>query len=163
MKNTEWKLAIGMPVALVAGLLLSGCNLEPDLTLAGAQALIQAKYDQTPPVGVNVVVDELGMREGYTAKYWERIKLYPNLYWADFKLTPEGKKAFKLPDGSDVIQWRPENAGDQHYTIILVTVAANRLKAQDVGRPRTKCLWARLRQRLFISPRRKAWTAPRTS
>ena len=124
MKNRARMILIGVPVVLVAGLLLSGCKPEPELTQASAKALIQAKYDQTPPVGINVVVDELGFREGYTAKYWDRIKVYPNQFWADFKLTPEGKKAFKLPNGGDVIEWRPESADDKGYSVIVVTVAA---------------------------------------
>ncbi|MGA3263373.1 MAG: hypothetical protein ABSC47_04930 [Terracidiphilus sp.] len=140
MKNRARMILIGVPVVLVAGLLLSGCKPEPELTQASAKALIQAKYDQTPPVGINVVVDELGFREGYTAKYWDRIKVYPNQFWADFKLTPEGKKAFKLPNGGDVIEWHPENAGDTHYTIILVTVGANHLKAEYVEEPESEVL-----------------------
>jgi hypothetical protein len=67
-----------------------------------------------------------------TAKYWERTKLYPNKYWADFTLTPEGKKARQLPDGGDVIKWRPESPTDKNYSVIVVTVAANHLKARDL-------------------------------
>jgi len=83
---------------LGGGLLLTGCKTAPELTEANAQALIQAKYDQTPPVGVNIIVDDLGMRMGATDKYWDRTKVYPNRFWADFALTPEGKKAIKLPN-----------------------------------------------------------------
>ena len=49
------------------------------------------------------------MRQGITAKYWKRTTIYPNKFWADFKLTAEGKKVVKLPKGGDVIQWRPDS------------------------------------------------------
>ena len=117
------------------GLGLSGCKSAPELTAAQAQALIQAKYDQTPPVGANITVDDLGMRMGVTAKYWDRSMAYPNKFWADFKLTPDGKKAVKLADGSDTIKWRPESPEDKSFSIILVTTAANHLKARDVKDP----------------------------
>lgn len=118
---------------LGGGLLLTGCKTAPELTEANAQALIQAKYDQTPPVGVNIIVDDLGMRMGATDKYWDRTKVYPNRFWADFALTPEGKKAIKLPNGGDVIQWRPESADDTHYSVMVVTTAANHLRAHDLN------------------------------
>jgi hypothetical protein len=118
-----------------AGLLLAGCKSAPELTAAQAQALIQAKYDAAPAVGANIVVDDLGMRMGATAKYWNRTTIYPNKFWADFKLTDEGKKAFKLQDGGDVIKWRPDSADDKSYSIVVVTVAANHLKARDVKDP----------------------------
>lgn len=120
---------------LGTGLMFTGCKSIPSLTAAEAQALIQAKYDQTTAVGANIAVDDLGMRMGATDKYWDRTKIYPNKFWADFKLTADGKKALKLQDGSDVIQWRPESADDTHYSIIVVSVAANHLKARDVQDP----------------------------
>jgi CHASE1-domain containing sensor protein len=122
-------------VGLMLGLGLSGCKSAPELTAAQAQALIQAKYDQTPAVGANITVDDLGMRMGVTAKYWDRSKAYPNKFWADFTLTPEGKKAIKLADGSDVIKWRPESTEDKSFSVIVVTTAANHLKARDVKDP----------------------------
>jgi hypothetical protein len=122
-------------VGLVLGLGVSGCKSAPELTAAQAQALIQAKYDQTPPVGANITVDDLGMRMGVTAKYWDRSKAYPNKFWADFTLTPDGKKALKLADGSDTIKWRPESADDKTFSVIVVTTAANHLKARDVKDP----------------------------
>lgn len=132
MRNVgNWK-AFGFVVLTGAGLLLTGCKSSPELTAAGAQALIQAKYDQTPAVGANIAVDDLGMRMGASDKYWNRTKIYPNKFWADFDLTPEGKKALKLQNGGDVIQWRPQSAEDKSYSIIVVTVAANHLKARDV-------------------------------
>jgi hypothetical protein len=117
---------------LGAGLLLSGCKSAPELTKTDAQALIQAKYDQTPAAGANITVNELGLGQGVTAKYWARTKLYPNNFWADFTLTPEGKKVVKLSDGSDVIQWRPENEADKSFSVIVATVSANHLKAHDL-------------------------------
>ena len=59
-------------------------------------------------------------------------KVYPNGYWADFKLTPDGLKALKLANGGDVIQWRPENPADSKYAIMVTTVVANHLKALNV-------------------------------
>lgn len=115
-----------------AGLLFSGCKSAPELTAANAQALILAKYDQTAAVGANIAVDDLGMRQGATAKYWTRTTIYPNKFWADFTLTAEGKKVLKLQKGGDMIQWRPESADDTHYSVIVVTVAANHLKAHDL-------------------------------
>jgi hypothetical protein len=130
VKNALNLKVFGAAALMGAGLLLTGC--KPDLTQANALALVQAKYDQTPAVGANITVDDLGMRMGATAKYWERTKVYPNKYWADFTLTPEGKKAIKLSTGGDVIQWRPSSAGDTHFSVVVVTVAANHLKARDI-------------------------------
>jgi hypothetical protein len=126
-------MVFGVAAMMGAGLLLTGCKSAPELTQANALALIQAKYDQTPAVGANVTVDDLGMRQGIAAKYWSRTTTYPNGYWADFTISPDGKKAVKLANGSGVIQWRPENASDTHYSVVVVTVAANHLKAHDVN------------------------------
>jgi len=126
---------LGVAAFLSAGLLLTGCKPAPDLTKADAQALIQAKYDQTPPSAVNIVVDQSGLARGITAGYWARTKVYPNGYWADFMLTPAGKKLVTLQKGGDVIQWHPENAGDKNFSIVVVTVATSHLKAHDVGDP----------------------------
>jgi hypothetical protein len=114
------------------GFLLTGCKTAPELTQADAQAMIQARYDQTPAVGATITVNDLGMRQGATAKYWDRTKVYPNKLWADFTLTPDGKKAVQLLTGGDVIQWRPESADDAKYSIVVTTVAANHLKARDL-------------------------------
>jgi hypothetical protein len=122
-------------VGLMLGLGLTGCKSAPELTAAQAQALIQAKYDQTPPVGANINVDDLGMRMGVTAKYWDRSKAYPNKFWADFTLSADGKKAIKLMGGGDTIQWRPESADDKSFSVVVQTVAANHLKARDVKDP----------------------------
>jgi len=95
--------------------------------------MVQAKYDQTPATGVDILVDDLGMRQGIAGKLWERKTVYPNKYWADFKLTDEGKKVVKLPNGGDVIEWRPSGLDDKTYTYRITTVAANHLKAHDMG------------------------------
>ena len=73
------------------------------------------------------------MRQGVMAKFWDRTKVYPNKLWADFKLTPDGKKAVTLPGGGDVIEWRPANQDDTNYTIVVITVPANHLRAHDMG------------------------------
>jgi hypothetical protein len=115
--------------------LLAGCKSAPELTKDQALALIQAQYDQQPPVSATIQVNDDGMKAGVTARYWDRSKAYPNRYWADFKLTAEGQKAVKLPDGGDTIQWRPESATDTKYTIAVNPVIANHLKAENVADP----------------------------
>jgi hypothetical protein len=135
VKNAAKLIAFGMLSFVGVGLLLSGCKSAPELTKADAQALIQAKYDQTPAVGANISVDQAGLARGVTAKYWQRTKLYPNGYWGDFTLTPEGKKVLKLQKGGEVIEWHPANAGDKNFAILVTTVAANHLKAQSLSDP----------------------------
>lgn len=124
---------LGMAAFLGAGMILAGCKSAPELTKSQALAMIQAKYDQTAPTGSNIMVSDLGMRQGIAAKYWNRTTIYPNHFWADFTLTPDGKKVVKLPGGGDVIQWRPDSASDTNYSVMVVTVQANHLKARDVG------------------------------
>ena len=128
MKNALKLNLLGALAVLSVGILLTGC--KPDLTPANAQAMIQAKYDQTPPVGASITVDDLGLKQGITAKYWALTKVYPNNRWADYTLTPDGKKALKLLAGGDVIQWRPEEGAPAHF--VVVTVAVNHLKARDL-------------------------------
>ena len=108
-------------------------QISAGINATQALALVQAKYDQTTPVGVNILVNDPGMLSGATAKLWDRTKVYPNKIWADFKLTPEGKKSVVLPGGGDVIQWRPQSQDDKNYTVVMTTVAANHLKAKDMG------------------------------
>jgi hypothetical protein len=132
VKNARNFTIFGASAFLAAGLLLAGCKSAPELTAANAQALIQAKYDQTAPAGANIAVDNAGMLDGITAKYWTRTTIYPNKYWADFTLTPDGKKVVTLVGGGDKIQWRPQSPTDDSYSIIVVTAAANHLKAHDV-------------------------------
>ncbi len=128
----NWK-TLGVLFLGCSGLMVAGCKSAPELTKDQALALVQAKYDQTAPVGTSILVDDAGMRAGATAKLWDRTKVYPNKLWADFKLTPDGKKAVTLPGGGDVIEWRPANLDDKNYTIVLITVAANHLRAHDMG------------------------------
>jgi hypothetical protein len=133
VKNAEKMLALVALGCLGAGLLLNGCKSAPELTQANAQSLIQAKYDQSPTVGANVMVDRLGLGEGAAANLWERTKVYPNRFWADFALTAEGKKALKLQSGGDVIEWRPQSEMDKDFAVTVVTLAAKPLKAHDVS------------------------------
>jgi hypothetical protein len=128
----NWK-TLSVVVLGISGLIVTGCKSAPDLTPTQALALVQAKYDQTAPVGVDILVNDPGMLSGATAKLWDRTKIYPNKIWADFKLTAEGKKAVVLPGGGDVIEWRPASQDDKSYTIVVTTVAANHLRAHDMG------------------------------
>jgi hypothetical protein len=115
-----------------AGLMASGCKSAPPLSQDSALQMIQAKYDQSQPTASDIVVTDLGMREGVTAKYWEGVKKYPNGFWADFKLTPEGKKLVKLANGTDTINWRPPGPNDPHYAVVVTTLGTQRLKAHDI-------------------------------
>jgi hypothetical protein len=128
----NWK-ALGVVLLGCSGLVVAGCKSAPDLTPTQALALVQAKYDQTAPVPTTILVNDEGMRAGITAKLWDRTKVYPNKLWADFKLTPDGKKAVVLSGGGDTIEWRPANLDDKDYTIVVMTVAANHLRAHDMG------------------------------
>jgi hypothetical protein len=125
--------ALGAVALLGAGLGLSGCKSAPDLTQSQAMALVQSNYDQAQPQGVTIMVNNDGMVQGALAKYWNRTTIYPNKYWADFKLTDDGKKVVKLPNGGDKIEWRPESLDDKNYTYRMVTVQANHLKAHGMG------------------------------
>jgi hypothetical protein len=118
---------------LCAALLAAGCKQAPELTQVNAASLIQANYAQAAPVPIELVISDLGMRQGVTAKYWEGVKRYPNGYWADFKLTPDGKKLVKLADGGDTIAWRPDGPNDLHYAITVTTLGASHLKATNIG------------------------------
>ena len=95
--------------------------------------MIQAKYDQTPGTPFDITVDDRGMQQGVNANYWVGTKRYPNGYWADFTLTPEGKKVLKLATGGDVIQWRPDSPSDSHFAIVVVPLVPSHLKARDLG------------------------------
>ena len=132
MKNAGKMLVLGTLGFLGAGVLLMGCKSAPELTQANALALIQAKYDQTPAAGAEIVVNEQGLGQGATANLWTRTKVYPNRFWGDFTLTPEGKKALKLRKGGDVIQWYPESPDGKGFSVVVVTVAANHFKAHDL-------------------------------
>jgi len=125
--------AFAVLVLMTAGGFLAGCKSAPDLTSDQAKTLIQAKYDQDPGFAYNISVDDRGMQLGVHANYWLGVKRYPNGYWGDFKLTDDGKKVVKLPNGGDVIQWRPEGPSDPHYSIVVVPLALSHLKVRGVG------------------------------
>lgn len=129
--------ALGALVLLGAGLWMAGCKSAPELTQAQALAMIQAKYDQTPAAPINITVNSAGMVQGATAKYWFETKRYPNGYWGDFTITPDGKKALKLLNGGDVIQWRPDSPTDAKFVVVIQTLVTNHLKARDVGQVQT--------------------------
>jgi len=133
VKNAGRSRTLGALAILSAGLFAAGCKTAPPLSQADATSMIEANYNQAAPAPVTIVVNDLGMREGVTAKYWTGLKKYPNGYWADFKLTDDGKKLLKTSDGSDVIEWRPETPTDSKYAITLTTVATSRPKVTHVG------------------------------
>lgn len=132
MKNAGILRILGVAISLSAGLLLAGCKSAPDLSQTDALNMVQAKYDQAPAAGATIVVNNQGMLDGITAKYWTRTTIYPNRVWADFTLTPDGEKVIKLQDGGKVIKWRPQTGTDQSYSVTVETVAANHLKAHDL-------------------------------
>jgi hypothetical protein len=140
--NNALKLRISLVMAVAgfaalgfAVLGVSGCKSAPDLTAADAQKLIQAKYDADPPAGATIKLTDLGMRQGVTAKYWDRSKSFPIKWWADFKLSDTGKKTVKLANGGDTIEWRPDSADDKNYGVTVSTIATNHLKAKDAQDP----------------------------
>ncbi len=135
MKNPGKMKGLLALALLGAGLAVGGCKSAPPLTKEQATALIQAKYDSTDAAPITIFVNDLGMREGVSAKYWVGTKRYPNGYWADFKVTPDGAKVLALAGGGDVIQWRPSQPQDPHYGITINTLAKNHLNADDVGDP----------------------------
>jgi hypothetical protein len=132
MRNAVKLQVAGAMVLLGAGLILAGCKSVPPLTQTQAQALIQAKYDQAAPTPVTITLRNDGMVQGATDKYWDRTKVYPNGLWADFTLTPDGKKLVSVPGGGDVIQWRPMSLGDTRYGVNISTVTTTRLKAANI-------------------------------
>lgn len=133
VKSTLTLKVLGAMALMGAGMIVGGCKSAPDLTQTQALQLIQADYDHGQPKGVLILVNNDGMVAGALAKLWDRTKIYPNRYWADFKLTDAGKKAVKLANGGDTIEWRPESADDKNYTIQVTTVQVNHLRARDVG------------------------------
>jgi len=134
VKNSKSMKVFGALALLGTGLVLglSGCKSAPELSQADAQKMIQAKYDAMPAAGVAITVNDLGMQQGANGKLWARTKVYPNRYWADFTLTPDGKKLVKLVNGGDTIQWRPESLEDKKFSVVVTTLVTNHLKAKDV-------------------------------
>jgi hypothetical protein len=131
--------ALGIMAAGLTGLLLAGCKSAPDLGKDNALALIQAQYDHQAPAGVTISVDKMGLQQGLTAGYWKLTKIYPKQEgWADYTLTPEGKKVLKQAGGGDVIEWRPGPDGEFHF--LIVTNTANTMRAKDVQDPQDEVL-----------------------
>ena len=133
MRNRLQGRILSAAALLTAGMALAGCKSAPDLSQSQALELIQADYDHNAPQGISIQVNNDGMVQGAQAKYWSRTTIYPNKYWADFKLTDEGKKIVTLPNGGDKIEWRPGSLDDTKYTYRMVTVQANHLKARSIG------------------------------
>lgn len=133
MKRVAKFQAFGALLAMGAGLWLAGCKSTPELSQADAQKLIQAEYDSRPAAGAGVYVNEIGLKQGLTDKYWKLTKVYPNNRWADYTLTDDGKKVLKLDSGGDVIEWRPETGNNSHF--FVTTVQTNHFKAKDVEAP----------------------------
>jgi hypothetical protein len=133
VKNAGKIQTLAVLVLLGAAGFLAGCKSAPDLTQDQAKAMIQAKYDKDPGTVFNIAVNDAGMQQGVNAKYWLGVKRYPNGYWGDFKLTPDGVKIVKLQNGGDTIQWRPEGPNDPNYTIIVVPLVPSKLKMRNPG------------------------------
>jgi hypothetical protein len=116
-------------VLFFIAVMATGC--KPDLSNDQALALIQADYDHRAPAPMVLNLDQTGLQDGLTAKYWALSRLYPNnKLWADYTLTDEGKKLVKLASGKDVIEWRQDPKGDFQYEI--TTIAPLKLKAREV-------------------------------
>ena len=110
------KLQVAGAIALLgAGFIGAGCKSAPPLSQQQAQGLIQAKYDKSAATPITITLTDPGMVQGVDAKYWDRTKVYPNRLWADFTLTPDGKKLISVPGGGSVIEWRPMTVDDKHY------------------------------------------------
>ncbi len=133
MKNAVKIQTFAALVLLGAGGFLAGCKSAPDLTQDQATAMIQAKYDKDPGTVFNIAVNDTGMQQGVHANYWLGVKRYPNGYWGDFKLTPDGMKVLKPQSGGDTIQWRPDGPNDLNYTIIVVPLVPSKLKIRNPG------------------------------
>jgi len=133
VKNAVKIQTLAALVLLGAGGFLAGCKSAPDLTQDQANTMIQAKYDKDPGTVFNIAVNDRGMQQGVHANYWLGVKRYPNGYWGDFKLTPDGMKVVKLQSGGDTIQWRPEGPNDPNYTIIVVPLTPSKLKMRSPG------------------------------
>jgi len=131
--------ALGALAFLGAGLLLTGCKTAPELTQANAQALIQAKYDQTPAVGVSIAWTNWGL-----GRAWR-----PSIGSGPSSIPTDSGRLHANPrgqEGAQAAKWgrcdpvAPESAEDKHFSVIVVTVAANHLKAHDVKEPQDEIL-----------------------
>jgi len=127
------KLHALMSVAILGvGMIVAGCKSAPELPKDKALSMIQEHYNAAAPSGFEIRINNDSMVQGAAAKLWQRTTIYPNKYWADFKLTDQGKKLVKLSSGTDVIQWRPSSPTDPDFGIIVTTLAANHRKARDL-------------------------------
>ena len=117
---------------LGVGLMGIGCKSAPELPKDKAMAMIQAHYDAAAPSGFDVNINNDGMVQGATAKYWQRTTIYPNKYWADFKITDAGKKLFKQSSGTDTIQWRPSGPDDKSFSLVVTTTVLKHRRARDL-------------------------------
>ncbi|SPE28877.1 exported hypothetical protein [Candidatus Sulfotelmatomonas gaucii] len=133
MKNRVKIQLLATVVLLSAGWWLGGCKSAPELTQAQAKTMIQAKYDQTPPAPLDITLASRGMTQGILAKYWVETKRYPNGYWGDFTLTPDGKKLVKLASAGDLIQWRPDSPTDPRFSVVVETLANVRHQFGNLG------------------------------
>jgi len=133
VKNRVNAQILGAVVLFSAGWWLTACKSAPELTQDQAKTMIQAKYDQNPAAPLDITLENQGMAQGVLAKYWVETKRYPNGYWGDFTLTPDGKKLVKLTSGGDVIQWRPESPTDPHFTAVVETLANVRHQFGNLG------------------------------
>lgn len=131
MLNRKFFAAVALLGASLA-MGVSGCKSAPALSQADAQKLIQAKLDSQPAASVNITVGDQGMQMGANSKLWDRTKVYPNRFWADFTLTADSKKQIKLASGKDVIEWRPESLDDKKFVATISSVAETHSKAKDV-------------------------------
>ena len=129
----KWQV-LGAVLMMGMGLAVTGCKSAPPLTQADAEKLIQAYYDQQPPAPVHIYVDYTGLKQGVDAKYWKVVKAFPaNKNWGDLDLTDEGKKIYKLEDGSTTIHWRPDDQNKGHFYVD--TVQGNHSKVSEVTDP----------------------------
>jgi hypothetical protein len=125
---------LGAMALLGAGLLVfAGCKSAPPLTQQDALAMVQAKYDKAPAEPISFVISDLGMRKGIVAKYWAETKKYPNGYWADFKVTPDGAKVVKVSSSDNTIQWHPASSSDKTYVVAASTVPTVHHKIKDMS------------------------------
>lgn len=134
MKRASIFRILGALLVMSVGLAVTACKSTPPLSQADAQKLIQAYYDQLPPEAVHIYVDYTGLKQGVDAKYWKVVKTFPgNKNWGDLDFTDEGKKAFKMDDGSTTIHWRPDEQNKGHF--YLSTVATTHPKINEVTDP----------------------------
>jgi hypothetical protein len=125
---------VGAVLIMGVVLAVTGCKSAPPLSQDDAQKIIQAYYDQQPATPVHVYVEYTGLKQGVDAKYWKVVKAFPaNKNWGDLDLTDEGKKIYKLEDGTNTIHWRPDEQNKGHYYVD--TVQANHSKINEVTEP----------------------------